>query len=512
MTYPLNISDSDRQHILESYGLFPQPEKNYIKERLAECKFTKDGKYVLFEDNVYSTETGELVPITEKWTLSDTFHTVGDLLSAGLDFVIPGSGAIVDTLNAISYVIEAQFKKNPAEKMMLYVLGAITFAFVIIPGPLQAAAIPLKTFVKTGKGVANPLVRAGIKIIEKNLSRIARGIPEIVSRALKTRLGRTILGKQGSRAIAQAIKEFGMEAQVAIARAFKTKTDDEIKLMAEKVAKYKQEYQDALTASGGSRQRADRIMKLKRWNKAGQSVGKGVAKTLSALERKKLAAFFKNPISHMQGQYIIKKLGIAKGYTYGYLTKSGKALKATVIKGSGNGVLVKLSNGAQTWMTIDQFLLGVIQNPVMVKVFKGQIEAVPVFIKRLAELILPDGSGLDTIFGNTLPDLSPSDTSLESLEWLRSEMVSDEVKTSKQVDPTTLNFQKALVALGYSVGDTGADGVYGPTTKKTISQFQIDNRLEDTNGDMNRVTAKELAIELKKKRIEPELQQILFNL
>ena len=99
-------------------------------EKLKECKFTPDGKYVVYRGKAYKTANGEEVPINESWTLSDILHTGADVLSVGLDFVIPGSGAVVDTLNALSYIIEAQFKSNE-EKDSLYLMAAITFAFVI---------------------------------------------------------------------------------------------------------------------------------------------------------------------------------------------------------------------------------------------------------------------------------------------------------------------------------------------------------------------------------------------
>ena len=99
-------------------------------EKLKQCKFTPDGKYVVYEGKAYNTTNGEEVPINESWTLSDILHTGADVLSMGLDFVIPGSGAVVDTLNALSYIIEAQFKSNE-EKDSLDLMAAITLAFVI---------------------------------------------------------------------------------------------------------------------------------------------------------------------------------------------------------------------------------------------------------------------------------------------------------------------------------------------------------------------------------------------
>jgi hypothetical protein len=162
-------------------------------EKLKQCKFTPDGKYVVYEGKAYNTTNGEEVPINESWTLSDILHTGADVLSMGLDFVIPGSGAVVDTLNALSYIIEAQFKSNE-EKDSLYLMAAITFAFVILPGPLQAMAVPLKRAIKTGVGMASPIVVKALKVIGGSLDTLLLGIPTRVNVALKSPLAKNILG------------------------------------------------------------------------------------------------------------------------------------------------------------------------------------------------------------------------------------------------------------------------------------------------------------------------------
>ena len=162
-------------------------------EKLKQCKFTPDGKYVVYEGKAYNTTNGKEVPINESWTLSDILHTGADVLSMGLDFVIPGSGAVVDTLNALSYIIEAQFKSNE-EKDSLYLMAAITFAFVILPGPLQAMATPLKRALKTGVGMTSPIVVKALKIIGGSLDTLLLGIPTRINAALKSPLAKNILG------------------------------------------------------------------------------------------------------------------------------------------------------------------------------------------------------------------------------------------------------------------------------------------------------------------------------
>lgn len=167
-------------------------------EKLKEFKFTHDGKYVVYQGRAYKTANGEEVPINESWTLSDILHTGADIVSAGLDFVFPGSGAVVDVLNALSYIIEAQFKSDE-EKDSLYLMAAITFAFVILPGPLQALAVPLKRAIKTGVGMTSSVVVQALKIIGGSLDTLLGGIPTKVNAALKSPLAKNILGSYRGR-------------------------------------------------------------------------------------------------------------------------------------------------------------------------------------------------------------------------------------------------------------------------------------------------------------------------
>jgi hypothetical protein len=192
------IINESQFHLLEMFANTSQCEQVIDRvlrplEKLKKCKFTPDGKYVVYEGKAYNTSNGEEVPINESWTLSDILHTGADVLSMGLDFVIPGSGAIVDTLNALSYIIEAQFKSNE-EKDSLYLMAAITFAFVILPGPLQAMATPLKRAIKTGVGMTSPVVVKALKIIGGSLDTLLLGIPTRVNAALKSPLAKNILG------------------------------------------------------------------------------------------------------------------------------------------------------------------------------------------------------------------------------------------------------------------------------------------------------------------------------
>lgn len=194
----LSISLQEKNEILELYGLID--EILTPLQKLSQCRFSEDLKYVVYEGKTYSTETGqeEDMILTEGWSLSDILHTGADLASAGMDFIIPGSGAVIDILNALSYVIEAQFKSGE-EKDSLYLMAAITFAFVLLPGPLQSVAPALKNAVKTGAGFTSKAVVGGVKIIANSIDFLLLGIPSKISQALKSPLAKNILGKWGAK-------------------------------------------------------------------------------------------------------------------------------------------------------------------------------------------------------------------------------------------------------------------------------------------------------------------------
>ena len=123
MTYTttINITEEERERISELHDLTILTET--LTKKISEFRFTPDKKYVVFEEKMYSTETGELHPLLlEKWSLSDILHTVGDVASMGMDFIIPGSGAIIDAINAISYFIEGLVTKDTGKRKKLFIM------------------------------------------------------------------------------------------------------------------------------------------------------------------------------------------------------------------------------------------------------------------------------------------------------------------------------------------------------------------------------------------------------
>jgi len=514
MTY--TITESEKQRILGLHDLALNAD--LIRERLLQCKITSDGKVIIYEGNAYSAETGERLPLLEKWTLSDILHTVGDVASGAVDFIIPGSGAIIDTVNAISYVVEAQFQRDQKKKTTLYIMAAVTFAFVILPGALQAAAIPLKRAIKYGGKALNlPIVKQGFKIIGKNVDRILTGIPSLVKRAVESPLGIKLLKEKGSTRIAAGLGKWIDNIKNAL-----NKLTPAVAGAADSAA--------AKDVKGSTRKLARRKL----------------ARTLSKKSAWKLGVFFQTLPKITQGTYVMKKFGFQAGRAYGFkMSKGAKGIiaktakskdfrKVMLVRVAGDKALVRLEvnelekgtgkilskyyDAAIREIPINEFITGTIGRPFL---WKAKREIVPIFVKRFADFILPDGKDLDYDAMGKMIDLNPDQTALESLAWLRDELMGDEGNTPTQGQTTTQgvntsvqSFQNALIALGYPLPRFGADGSFGSETQNALQKFQIDTRLEDQNGKMNRLTAQQLAFELKNRNIpnSEQLQKTLTSL
>lgn len=214
--------------------LFRSPEEfmNEILSPLREvlkCRITEDRKHLVYEGKVYDAKTGDELPLTEQalgmtkalgttgkvaasddgWSISDILHTGVDIISTAADFIVPGSGAIIDIVHALSYLVEAQFSSGE-EKDTLYLMGAITGMFAILPGALQAVAPILKRFVKTGGKMMlkeMPLLKRAWDFVSKNISKFLGKLPQWVDKAVNSSIGKRILGKYSDK-ISSAVKNF----------------------------------------------------------------------------------------------------------------------------------------------------------------------------------------------------------------------------------------------------------------------------------------------------------------
>lgn len=509
MTYntTINITEEERQVISELHDLTILSE--HLTKKISSFRFTPDHKFVMFEEKLYSTETGELHPLLlEKWSVSDILHTVGDVASMGMDFIIPGSGAVVDGINGASYIIEALLTKDPSEKKKLFIMAAVTFAFVIIPGPLQSVAIPMKRFIKYGaKKALNKSVASGLKIIFKSLGKILAGIPKIIQKAVDSPLGRKTLGKMGPK----------------LSKRMGTVTKNMEKSFEDLMDNVKKAEGKGPKDADFRKAEADKIYDKKVTDKKGGIVRKNVrrgAKILRRLGIKKLDNILKVgvPEGRLTGK-ALRKLGFGIGGKYKYVVPgTNKVIAVKILKhttSDGTGVLCRnIKTGVEFSATNGSFIFNAVAAP---WVRRGKGRYVPFFIKRLTDILTPEGT-FDEEALNSLPDLTVSQTSKESMEYLHEDVSMVDGVQTKKVVRTTSNiitlFQNGLISLGYNLPRFGADGQHGSETEKALRQFQSDANLNVSDGRMDRLTAQKMAFELKARGVpkSERLQKQLNNI
>jgi hypothetical protein len=488
---PIIITESEKSEILRLHNFIEKEIRPF--QKLMEAKFSLDGKYVMVEGLVYSCDTGDVVnqTITEGWSISDILHTGADLLSMGLDFVIPGSGAIVDTLNAISYIIEAQFK--PAEQRdSFYIMAAITFGFVVLPGPLQAIAPVLKRAVKTGKGLNSKPVRTGLQIIGNSLSAVLGAVQGLVRKALESPLAKRILGKWGKK-LGGFISNFYKRV---------TQIFDTLKT---KAGATKKSAQELGTKASEKLSKGKNLLKT-----TGKELGQlTISKQIAASAQR----FFAKLPKIKKGSLVLRKAGFVPGKSYRYVNPAGKGSTATIKEITDQGVKVSFVSGKKTVVAtvpVETFVQRAIGAPWG---RKGYSTTVPFFIKRFSsEILLSDGSDINYAILNSIPDANPDQTSAESLAFMGEEVGKFEGESGAYtVQSNVKTFQDALELLGYKLSKFGADGKFGAETLEQLKKFQTDNSLTTSLGKMDRTTARKLASLLKSKNISgsQELQNQL---
>jgi len=356
--------------------------------KILECKFTPDLKHLMLDGIFYSSETGEMVPLNEWWSLSDILHAGADVLSAVVDFVIPGSGAIVDTLNALSYVIEAQFV-DEEKRGMLYLMAAITFAFVILPGPLQAVSIPLKRFIKSGAKAASPLIKKALGIVASILPKILRDLPNLINSALKSKLAGAILGKYAGK-IGAAVKQFG----ASVLKTFnKVMGLPDMAKTAGKIAAVKVAVKTVLDSAAVS------------------------------MLKKFFSSKVKVKLAKETSEKALKKLGFVPGKAYRYINKSGKGVTAKIVGSGVDGktLLVKFGNKAglsPTSVPVSTFVRQTIGAPWG---RRGYTVAAPLLVKQFASMMNSAGE-IDPALIEQIPPLDPELVSKETMAYYLDEV------------------------------------------------------------------------------------------
>ena len=451
------------KHILSYNALLEHAKADYNPlSKLLNAGYTSDSRYVIVEGKAYSCETGERAPLNEEWSVSDVLHLGADVLSIGIDIAFPGSGAIVDILNAISYLIEAQFV-DPEKKSYMYTMAAITFAFVMLPGPLQAVSIPLKRFMKAGgKAAAKGPVKKALVFISGKLGYILKELPKKIKSALTSKIGQTLLGRTGAKKVIGAVKAFS----------------------------------DGVVASFNKIMgRPDFVAKT--------TLGKSTVKTLTkdALKKvlpentvqllKKVFSRAPKAIPVGAGKKILRKLGFVPGKSYRYINTAGKGATARVTKISDDGTQVflqffssklgKFQEGAMK-VPVEKFVANTIGAPWG---RRGYTVAAPFFIKQYAKMVNSVGD-IDPALLDQLDDLDPNMTSTESLAFLQEEVGSYEGdEGTYTVDQDVTSAQTMLSKIVYPIL---IDGKFGPQTKEALEKFQQDYGLSTSLGKLDNAT------------------------
>lgn len=370
--------------LVEGFGI----EHDTPLQRLSRAYYTPDRQQVFFEGVFYYSETGERVPINELfgWSLSDILHAGADLLSAGLDFIVPGSGAVVDILNGVSYIVESIFVEEE-RRASLWLMAAITFAFVILPGPLQAVSIPLKRFVKSGAKAATGILKSALETLAKFMPTILKEIPERIAKALNSGLAKPLLGKWGGK-IGGALKQWGEGVMKAFNKLL-GKTADTVTNVGSKV-----------------------VSKV---------VPKAVLDSAAVVSLKKF--FAKEGVEKLApkaSEKLLRKCGFLPGKSYRYITKNGKSTTAKIVGSTvdGKSVLLQFKRGNSLAVPVETFMARTIGAPWG---RRGYTVAAPLFVKHFARVLNSDGQ-VDPIKIDGLEELSADATSDESFQYYVDEL------------------------------------------------------------------------------------------
>jgi hypothetical protein len=151
--------------------------------------------------------------LNEDWSTSDILHTVGDVVSAASDCIWPGSGAVVDIVQAITYFLESANTEDYVESSSSAIAGIVSLASLALVGPMQMLAVEAKGLLKVvrdgvSKGASKLQISAAktastklikfLKGIVSSASTIATKISGLVTGAAETKLGSWVIQKFGT--------------------------------------------------------------------------------------------------------------------------------------------------------------------------------------------------------------------------------------------------------------------------------------------------------------------------
>jgi hypothetical protein len=384
--------------------LISDDEKNRIK-KLYSIKQNNIIKSPLFENNniIVRQKTLHNILLNEKLTTSDVLHSLGDISSMITDFVLPGSGAIIDTINGFSYFIEAQFIKDEKQKNSLYLMGTITLGFVILPGLIQGPFILLKNTIKAGKKIKPGPQLEALKVIDKQLPNIFGKSTKLITWILTKPLGKTKLGK-----FAKQLPDILNKADVETQRLVKEIIGESAEVTAKKADV--KATKELLKGAEAEHKLAKNLVKI---SKANLKLAKSSTK-LTTVERNAIFNFLKKMPKLQKPIVIIRKMGFIEGKTYKILI-NGKVTNVSITKMGNDKIFYRVIDDTKgtvnklNMMTPDAFINSAIISPMR----RFNKAGLPLLSKMVARILLPDGSGIDETKLDQLPDANPDDTAQE---------------------------------------------------------------------------------------------------
>lgn len=451
-------------------------------KKLLTAKYSVDGKYILIENKTFRLSDGNEVDIPvneEAWTLSDTLHTITDVASGVADFIVPGSGAIVDIANCLSYFIEGSFKTNETEKWSLWIMGLITGGMALMPGPMQALGVGIKNAIKTGAKITNKAMLKAIKFIYSNIGWLLKKIKELLPQWLKNKLVSTTVGKWGKR-LETVVNEIVAKAEEKLA-----------KIVGESVG---EEGVELATTGVATRLLIPATSKL--------------AKETTSQVSKLAVVTAKSTLDSKVGLMILNKMGINQStkLSIGGASHNFKYIADDIIElGYANVVAGSTATRMTIMQWLNKFVFKSAQRKMMVD---DKTIVVPIILKFLLNVFRPDGT-VDVEKVKKQPPI-PINQTEEDLAYLNKVIAKEQGPGQYTVNQDVAIIQRGLVKLGYDLGrfksvldskvKDGSDGRYGPKTKASLVQFQNDINIDPKfKGTMNIATAKAISKALKEK-------------
>lgn len=145
--------------------------------------------------------------------ISDVLHEVVDFVSAASDLVVPGSGAVIDIVQALTYFLESSLDKNETSSSAAIVSVIICLGSVALYGPMQILASKMKSqinllrdglvknanesVIKKARSVSSDVFKF-LDWILKNSASLGTKILEIVKTTSESKLGKWVTSKFGS--------------------------------------------------------------------------------------------------------------------------------------------------------------------------------------------------------------------------------------------------------------------------------------------------------------------------